>query len=213
MVFLSTRVCRSRGASTARLPCMVCPRDRSVIFIEYLGPPLHMAFREMVTDQSLVQPCVDAYRARYREMAASETSVVPGIREILDSLSVQLPLVVATSKPWALAEPLLEALELRRFFTAVVGPGLECENERKAVTVERAMREFSPDADLVMVGDREHDITAAREHGIRAVGVLWGIGTEEELLAAGADALAHAPAELTVLLATALTPDRDSVSQ
>lgn len=180
---------------------------------QYLGPPLHLAFRALVTDQSLVQPCVDAYRARYREMAASETSVFPGIRELLDSLSARLPLVVATSKPWALAEPLLEALELRRFFTAVVGPGLESENERKAVTVERVMREFSPDADLVMVGDRKHDITAAREHGIRAIGVLWGIGTEEELLTAGADALAHTPAELMSLLApSAGKPAQDSVS-
>jgi len=161
-VFSSTRVC-ARSVNSALALHGLAPRPERNLH-QYLGPPLHLAFRELVTDQSLVQPCVDAYRVRYREIAASETSVFPGIREILDSLSARLPLVVATSKPWALAEPLLEALELRRFFTAVIGPSLESENERKAVTVERAMREFSPDADLVMVGDREHDIRPRARH-------------------------------------------------
>src|SRR5208337_212352 len=100
---------------------------------------------------------------------------------------------VATSKPHALAEPLLEALQLRDFFDAVVGPELDSENESKAATVARAMRELPPNAQPVMVGDRKYDIAAAHEHGIRAVGVLWGIGSEDELTTAGADALAHTP--------------------
>ena len=41
-----------------------------------------------------------------------------------NELSERLPLLIATSKPYALAEPLLDALNLRRFFAAVVGPEL-----------------------------------------------------------------------------------------
>jgi phosphoglycolate phosphatase len=171
---------------------------------QYLGPPLHRTFQALVGDESLVQPCVDSYRARYRELAASETTVFPGMCELLDELSDRLPLVVATSKPRALAEPLLESLNLRSFFVAVIGPELDCENEQKAVTLGRAMREFAPEANPVMVGDRKHDIAAAQEHDIRSIGVLWGIGSEEELRAAGADALAHTPAELATLLTPSL---------
>ncbi len=40
-----------------------------------------------------------------------------------------------------------------------------------------------------MVGDRKHDIAAAHQHDLRAVGVLWGIGSEAELLTAGAASL------------------------
>ena len=134
-------------------------------------------------------------------MAASETIVFPGMREILDGLVNQLPLVVATSKPRALAEPLLDALNLRGFFAAVIGPELDSENEQKAATIGRAIREFAPEAHPVMVGDRKHDIAAAHEHDIHAIGVLWGIGSEKELFTAGADALAHTPAELATLLA------------
>ena len=50
-----------------------------------------------------------------------------------------------------------------------------------------------------MVGDREHDILGARQNGIFSIGVLYGYGGREELSAAGADALAQTPAELTRL--------------
>ena len=49
-----------------------------------------------------------------------------------------------------------------------------------------------------MVGDRHHDIRAARANGTRAVGVVWGYGSREEL--AGADRLVEEPAELTSLV-------------
>ncbi|HEY3827945.1 MAG TPA: HAD hydrolase-like protein [Solirubrobacteraceae bacterium] len=179
-----------------------CPPRPEPELHQYLGPPLHRTFQALVGEGPLVQRCVDSYRARYRELAASETTVFPGIREILESLSDRLPLVVATSKPRALAEPLLDALKLRSFFAAVVGPELDSENEQKAVTVGRAMCELPPEAHPVMIGDRKHDITAAHEHDLRAIGVLWGIGSEKELLTAGADALVPNPAELATLIAT-----------
>ena len=45
-----------------------------------------------------------------------------------------------------------------------------------------------------MIGDRHHDIRAARANGVHAVGVLWGYGSREEL--ADADALVAEPTEL-----------------
>jgi phosphoglycolate phosphatase len=199
-VLVDSRVPFTRSVNNALAAQGLPPRPEHELH-QYLGPPLHRTFQALVGDKSLVHPCVDAYRARYRELAASETTVFPGIREILTELSEHLPLLIATSKPYALAEPLLDALDLRHFFAAVIGPELDSENEQKATTIGRAMRDLAPDARPVMVGDRKHDIAAAHEHSIPAIGVLWGIGSERELLAAGADALAHTPAELTTLLA------------
>jgi phosphoglycolate phosphatase len=199
-VLVDSRAPFARSVNSALTSHGLTPRPEHELH-QYLGPPLHLTFRALVGEESLVQPCVDSYRARYRELAASETTVFPGIREILDGLVNQLPLVVATSKPHALAEPLLDALNLRGFFAAVVGPELDSENEQKAVTVGRAMQELSPKARPVMVGDRKHDIAAAHEHDIRAIGVLWGIGSEVELRTAGADAIARTPVELKALLA------------
>ena len=52
-----------------------------------------------------------------------------------------------------------------------------------------------------MIGDRRMDMEGARVHGLRAVGVLWGFGSERELREAGADVLASHPSELPALLA------------
>jgi phosphoglycolate phosphatase len=51
-----------------------------------------------------------------------------------------------------------------------------------------------------MVGDRKFDVLGARAHELPCVGVLWGIGSEQELRDAGAAALARAPSELVALL-------------
>jgi phosphoglycolate phosphatase len=136
--------------------------------------------------------------------------VFPGIRELLDNLSHRLPLVVATSKPRALAEPLLDALRLRRFFVAVIGPELNSENEQKTLTIGSALQKLPPGARPVMVGDRKHDIHAAHDHGLHAIGVLWGIGSEEELRTAGADEFVHTPADLAILLAPS-SPTTDNM--
>jgi phosphoglycolate phosphatase len=199
-VLVDSRVPFARCVNSALTSQGLPPKPEQELH-QYLGPPLHRTFQALVGEQSLVQPCVDAYRARYRELATSETTVFPGIRELLDGLSGRMPILVATSKPRALAEPLLEALQLRHFFAAVIGPELDSENEQKAATLGRALAELAPAAHPVMVGDRKHDVAAAHAHDIRAIGVLWGIGSEAELLTAGADALAHNPAELATLLA------------
>ena len=47
-----------------------------------------------------------------------------------------------------------------------------------------------------MVGDRSHDVIGARANGLRAIGVLWGYGSRDELTAAGADALVATPGDL-----------------
>jgi phosphoglycolate phosphatase len=43
-------------------------------------------------------------------------------------------------------------------------------------------------------------VLGAREHGIPTIGVLWGVGSEQELREAGAAALVKAPAEIPPLL-------------
>jgi phosphoglycolate phosphatase len=102
-----------------------------------------------------------------------------------------------TSKPLALAEPLLRAVGLGDRFAAVFGPSLQERAEPKAVTLARALAAHAPHT---LVGDRAFDVVAAHAHGLRAIGVLWGIGSEAELRDAGADAIAATPADLPTLL-------------
>jgi phosphoglycolate phosphatase len=118
--------------------------------------------------------------------------------QTLAVIAAQVPVAVATTKPHAYAEPLCEHLGLMTHLRAVVGPELDAPDEVKTVTIVRALAALGlePGADVPMVGDRRHDAEAAHANGLSCVGVLWGIGDEAELRAAGADPILEEPAEL-----------------
>ncbi|MEY2533213.1 MAG: phosphoglycolate phosphatase [bacterium] len=202
-VLVDSRVPFARCVNAA-LEAQGIPARAEVDLHPYIGPPLHATFEVLLDGRAqepgLVEACVDAYRARYREAAATETALVPGIAAVLEHLAARVPLVVATSKPAALAEPLLRALGLREHFGAVTGPSLAARSEHKAETVGRALQTLPGCRRPVMVGDRRFDVVAAAAHGVACVGVLWGIGSEQELRAAGAVAIAREPAEIGDLL-------------
>jgi phosphoglycolate phosphatase len=67
--------------------------------------------------------------------------------------------------------------------------------------LEAAMAEAgAAPADTVMIGDTAYDIAMAQAAGVRAIGVGWGYHATDELLAAGAEAVAETPGELGELL-------------
>jgi phosphoglycolate phosphatase len=47
-----------------------------------------------------------------------------------------------------------------------------------------------------MIGDRSHDIVGAGNNGIKGIGVLYGYGSKDELIGAGARHLCATPAEI-----------------
>jgi phosphoglycolate phosphatase len=170
----------------------------------FIGPPMEHTMRTLIGDgpdaDDRIAAAIAAYRRRYEAKAAEETTLMPGVADAVARIAARVPVVVATSKPQAYAGPLLEALGLRAPFRAVVGPDLAATAEPKDVTIGHALRELPGIHAAVMVGDRRFDVEGARAHGLRSVGVLWGIGTAEELEAAGADVLVRTPSELVSLL-------------
>ncbi|WCB95428.1 5'-nucleotidase [Baekduia alba] len=167
----------------------------------HLGPPLHRTFATLgAADEGQVDALVMSYRARYRATMTAESAVFAGIPEALDELAGTIPMVVATSKSQVLAEALLEQLGLRSYFGAVHGPSLQARDEAKSLTIARALDGLAGARRAVMVGDRKFDVLGARAHELPCIGVLWGIGGEQELREAGAVALAREPGELVELL-------------
>lgn len=176
------------------------PRRPPEALRRYIGPPLATAFVELTgeaPDSALIASCVAAYRSRYATASLRDTTVIPGVAEVVASLARHVRLAVATTKPAAFAEPLLQKLGLRHFFIAVAGPDVTVvEGEDKAQTIAKALAALENPERAVMVGDRSFDILGARARSLRSIGVTWGIGDREELEAAGADAVIDAPAEL-----------------
>jgi phosphoglycolate phosphatase len=55
-------------------------------------------------------------------------------------------------------------------------------------------------ANIVMVGDREHDVIGAKDNHIDVIGVLYGYGSRAELEKAGATYIVETVNELNDLL-------------
>jgi phosphoglycolate phosphatase len=186
------------------------PEHAEAALHRFIGPPLALTFAELTAhppDSALVAACISSYRERYAEASLRETTVIPGITDVLAGLGPQYCLAVATSKALAFAEPILTALGLRDFFDLVAGPSLSASSEDKAATIGAALSGLDPDR-AVMVGDRSFDIVGAHACGLPAVGVTWGIGGSDELTSARADAIIEAPTDLPAAISI-LMPAQD----
>jgi phosphoglycolate phosphatase len=163
----------------------------------FVGPPADTIVRTLAPDmtEAEIEDLVMAYRRC--TTVAQDVEAFPGIPELLEVLAGHgVPLAVATSKSIEVVEPLLDRLNLARFFEVVEGTGRDELGTDKATIVGRALQRLSPTRAFALVGDREHDVIGAHAHGLSAIGVLWGYGSREELSAAGADLLLESPAGL-----------------
>jgi len=202
-VLADSRVVISASIAHA-LEAQGLPRPRRESLERFIGPQLTLAFAELTgapEDSALVRACLASYRARYRDTSLRETRVFPGVPAALQVLGAAYRLAVATSKPFAFAEPLLAALALRDCFEHVAAPDLDAHQETKEDTIRGALSALSASR-AVMVGDRSFDILGAHACGIPAVGVSWGIGSTGELRAAGAEAIVNHPHELPEAIAS-----------
>jgi phosphoglycolate phosphatase len=53
-----------------------------------------------------------------------------------------------------------------------------------------------------MIGDREHDVRAARRTGVHSIGVLYGFGSRAELEGAGAEGICARVEDLPATIAS-----------
>ncbi len=161
----------------------------------FVGPPLRDSFAELGADPAQIGLLVETYRERYRDTGMFENAVYPKIPALLEELrTAGHRLLVATSKPTTFAEAILEHFDLAGFFDDVFGSNLDGSLGQKSELIAhiRSRTGFSP-SESAFVGDRRFDISAARTHGIWAIGALWGYGSRAELETAGADRLAATP--------------------
>ena len=94
----------------------------------------------------------------------------------------------------------LEHFDLARYFTAICGATLSSDRVSKEDVIAYLLKESGEKDNMVMVGDTKFDIIGAKHHGIPAIGVSWGYGKVEDMVAAGAAAIVDTPAQLLSLL-------------
>jgi phosphoglycolate phosphatase len=166
---------------------------------QYIGPPLDTSFQQItgVTAPDHLAELVDQYRERYAEVGYAENTVYDGIPEALAALSAAgVRMGLCTSKRVDFAERILTHFGLRHHFEFLSGGDIGIHKHQQLASLLAANTVSSAS---IMIGDRAVDMEAARSNGLRCVGVLWGHGSQEELVAAQAGRLLSQPSELAEL--------------
>ena len=156
----------------------------------FVGPPLMDSFMKYygMTEEE-ARGMVPLYREYFEPKGWAENCVYEGIPEVLEELCARgKHLLVATSKPELYAKKILEHFGLTQYFEQIRGASMDEKLSRKEQVIACVIEEVGAEhaKEMVMVGDREHDVNGARLNGLPCVGVLYGYGSREELETAGA---------------------------
>ena len=161
----------------------------------YIGPTVYrfttdiLGLSEEGRDQFMA-----LYTDYYKRQGIYEGPLYPGMGELIANLrAAGAKVYVCSSKPEELTLLCIDYLKLAFDGVGAMLPGRVKKNE----VMDWCVKEFSIDpAVSAMVGDRDSDVLAGKQHGMAGIGVSYGYGTEEELREAGADFIAHTVEEL-----------------
>jgi len=177
------------------------PAPTEAVMRSFAGPPITWSFTTHGVAAEHLDAAVAAYGTHFSATGVWDTRVFDGVPEALTALrEAGVLLVVATAKPVRWAGPICAEVGLTPLLDHLVGaPDDESESKgqiigRALTWVRAATGDDMPRA--VMLGDREHDVHGAAEHGLPCLGALWGYGGEDELRAAGAVDVLASPADV-----------------
>ncbi|NMB03896.1 MAG: HAD family hydrolase [Tissierellia bacterium] len=168
-----------------------------------IGPPLWDSFQDyygMTREQADLG--VQYYRERYRDVGKFENILIEGIPELLWELKAAgKQLALATSKPTDYSIEILQHFEIDQPFDQMIGSNLDGTRINKDESIQHVLSLFDiPAENIVMIGDRKHDIIGAKAHGIDSIGVLFGYGSRQEFEQHGATIIVETVDELKQVL-------------
>ena len=174
--------------------------------VPFIGPPLipsFMGFYGMTEEQAKVAS--EKYREGFRDIGIFENEVFEGVPQMLEKLqNMGKKLVIASSKPEDFVVRILEKFGLRSYFCEVVGATMDEKRTAKADVIQEAFARLKitdeKKAQVLMIGDRMHDVEGAAACGIDCLGVYIGFAAPGELEEAGAAYIAQTVEEMSEFL-------------
>ncbi len=174
--------------------------------MRFVGPPLCESFHDFCgMNDEQTKEAIRLYRSRYSTVGLFENTVYDGIPEMLERLKKGgRRLFVATSKPEVFSVRILDKFGLSDYFEIIGGAATDGTRDTKHDVIRYLLdkADIHDTSDVLMIGDRKHDIIGAHSLGIRCMAVLWGYGSTDEFNEHGADYIVSEPSELadTLLL-------------
>ncbi len=152
----------------------------------FVGPPLlekFMSFANFSREEAT--RAVEFYRERYTRIGIFENRPYEEVLEMLITLKNSgFTLAIASSKPENFVCQIAEHFGLSKCFDTMVGSTLAGERNTKAAVIKEALTRLGADLnsdEVIMVGDREHDVLGAMECDVECVAVSYGYGSLDEL--------------------------------
>ncbi|MBQ6717909.1 MAG: HAD family hydrolase [Clostridia bacterium] len=168
--------------------------DKTTLY-NFIGPPLVDSFMKYYgfnKEDALL--AVDYYREYFGVTGIFENQVFDGIPELLKGIKKSgRKISLATSKPEQYAVRILEHFDLLKYFDFVGAATMDETRSKKTDVIKYTLDSLGvvDKSNVVMVGDRHHDIKGAVQNGLDSIGVLFGYGNQEELEIAGATYIAE----------------------
>ena len=175
--------------------------DRSSLR-KFVGPPLGDSFEKTLGfSPEDAAKGIAFYREYYADKGVYENDVYPGVFELLDKLKASgKKMIVATTKAELMANVVMDHFGLRKYFDLMVASN-NTDRKNKIDVLKYAIENGGVDIEkAVMIGDRFYDVTGASHFGIDSVGVLYGYGSRQELVDAGATYIAETVENLSEIL-------------
>lgn len=173
---------------------------------KFIGPPLKDSFMNFYNfSEGDALKAITYYREYFSTNGLYENTVYENFEDMLIALKNDgKSLIIATSKPTVFAEKILEHFNLKKYFDFISGSNLDNTRTKKSDVISYALEQqmINNMSEIIMIGDREHDIIGAKALNIESIGVLHGYGSYEELSSSGADYIVKDVSELKSLLLT-----------
>ncbi len=135
------------------------------------------------------------------ESQPGDYHLIPGVLEMLGSLSRRFSLAIVTARESRSTADLLEVCGLKPYFQSVATARTSRRGKPHPAPIYWVANAMGIEAsELVMVGDTTLDIRAGVAAGAQTVGVLCGFGERDELESAGASVILDHTPDLANLL-------------
>ena len=147
-----------------------------------IGHPLDVMFARLGAPQNLIDGYIKAYKIRYEQIYLAQTSLLPFAKDAVDLASSIADVGVVTTKTSKFSEILLENLGVLNFIKVVVGRDDVLNPKPNAEPVNLALAKLGKDKlNAFMIGDTQMDLMAAKNAGIKGIGLTCGYADTQSL--------------------------------
>ena len=157
------------------------PKDEDIKRL--IGYPLDYMFAHVGVPKEKVWDFVAAYKEHYRMISKQKTVLLPNAKEAIEEAAYFARLGIVTTKTGRYSRELMEHFGLLHYFEVLVGREDVANPKPHPEPILNAIEMMHPRTgeEIYMVGDTKLDMECAKEAAVKAVGVLCGYGTQEEL--------------------------------